>query len=216
MSKCFIYGAGPESPILNATKSDYIIAVDGGLSILEKNKIKPNLIVGDFDSLGYVPNLPNTEVFPPEKDDTDMMIAVKKALMITNDEILISGGFGGRPDHTIANFQCLNYINKQKRTGFLIGNTWSATLISDGATIEFPNTCQGYFSVFSFTENASGVYIKNAEYPLNNAYLTQSFPLGTSNCFTPNNETIISVFKGTLLILWENKMQYLNNLPKVI
>ena len=77
MKKCVIFCAGGfEGLVQPIENTDFVIAADGGLRHAQALGLTPNLILGDFDSLGYVPQ--GAEVFPVEKDDTDAMLAIKK------------------------------------------------------------------------------------------------------------------------------------------
>jgi len=119
---CCIVGAGDMSGTkLVIPEGAYIIAADAGLEHLTNAGLTPALIVGDFDSLGTVPAGENVIAHKPEKDDTDMMLAVKEALKRSADTILIYGGLGGRIDHSYANLQTLAFIASQRSQGFLIG-----------------------------------------------------------------------------------------------
>ena len=112
--KCYIVGAGDNSGTnFSKEKDEYVIAADGGLATLEKLGIQPDFILGDFDSLGYVPDGKNIEVHKVEKDDTDMMLSVERAVESGYNEIEIFGGTGGRIDHTVANFQTMLWASKQ-------------------------------------------------------------------------------------------------------
>jgi thiamine pyrophosphokinase len=60
----------------------------------------------------------------------------------------------------------------------------------------------GYkFSVFAYEEICSGVYIRNARYPLEDAALTQSYPIGLSNEFAKGKDAEIWIRRGRLLVL---------------
>ena len=86
--KCYIVGAGDNSGTnFSKEKDEYVIAADGGLATLEKLGIQPDFILGDFDSLGYVPDGKNIEVHKVEKDDTDMMLSVERAVESGYNEI---------------------------------------------------------------------------------------------------------------------------------
>ena len=86
---------------------DYIIAADSGLRHLAPLGVTCDELIGDFDSLGYIPDNA-TEVYPCEKDDTDAMLAVKHGLLKGMDYFVILGGLGGRLDHTMANIAALD------------------------------------------------------------------------------------------------------------
>ena len=108
---CYIVGAcQPGELCLAPGRPAFVIAADQGLRYLEEAGITPDLIVGDFDSLGIVPQGANVVRHPVEKDDTDMMLAVKTGLARGYRTFVLYGGLGGRLDHTYANFQTLTYL----------------------------------------------------------------------------------------------------------
>ena len=181
---------------------DYILAADGGLRHLEQLGLRPNGIIGDFDSLGYVPE--GAEVFPVEKDDTDAMLAAKKGLELGFRAFLFYGSLDGpRLDHTVANFQTLQYLADRGATGYLIGRDYLVTVLKDGS-VSFPADCTGILSVFCLGADAEGVTVRGAKYELESGTLTAGFPLGVSNHFV-GNEVTVSVNRGSLLLLWDRK-----------
>ena len=84
---------------------DAVIAVDGGFASLADVGCAPDLAIGDFDSLGYVPEGVEVLVFPPEKDASDMELALGEAVARGADAVEVYGALGGRLDHTLANLQ---------------------------------------------------------------------------------------------------------------
>ena len=200
MAKCIIFCAGEFDALLEPIcAEDFIIAADGGLRHTEKLGITPNLILGDFDSLGYTPE--NALVFPIEKDDTDAMLAVKAGLQQGLRQFILYGALDGpRLDHTVANLQTLLYLLKQGATGKLVGKTQIATALKEGA-MKFPAPTKGTVSVFAAGGVAEGVSLKGLKYPLTEGVLTPDFPLGVSNRFL-GDEAEISVKKGSLFIVY--------------
>ena len=203
MGKCIIFCAAEfdrlAAPI---QENDFILAADGGLNHLKRLGITPNEILGDFDSLGYAPIGAN--VFPVEKDDTDAMLAARRGLELGFREFLFYGSLDGpRLDHTIANFQTLQFLADNGATGYLIGNTYLATVITN-ETLIFPAGAEGILSLFCLGPDANGVTIEGLHYPLQNGTLTSGFPLGVSNHFT-GRQARITVSQGSLLCLWDRK-----------
>jgi thiamine pyrophosphokinase len=200
MKKCIIFcAAGFEKLAAPIGPEDYVLAADGGLRHLEQLKIRPNGIIGDFDSLGYEPE--GAEVFPVEKDDTDAMLAAKKGLELGFTEFYFYGSLDGpRLDHTIANFQTLQYLADRGAVAYLIGNDYIVTAVKDGK-ITFPAGFEGIVSVFCLGADAEGVSIKGLYYELENGTLTAGFPLGVSNHFT-GDPAQITVHSGTVVALW--------------
>lgn len=201
MKTCVIFCAAEfDGLLLPIDKNALVIAADGGLRHTQKLGIQPDVIIGDFDSLGYVPN--DSRVFPVEKDDTDAMLAVRHGLTAGCDEFLFYGAMDGpRLDHTIANFQTLAFLSTQGARGTLIGRSYIATVIS-GHTISFPETAQGILSLFCLGADATGVTIEGLQYPLTNSSLSAAFPLGVSNHFM-EKPARITVESGLVLALWD-------------
>ena len=206
MKKCVIFCAAGFSGLLEPLADAFVIAADGGLQHTKQLGLAPDVILGDFDSLGYVPEGAN--VFPVEKDDTDAMLAVRHGLAAGCREFLLYGSLDGkRLDHTVANFQTLQFLADNGGFGYLIGEDYLVTVVKDGA-VTFPAGAEGILSVFCMGADAEGVTIEGAQYGLTEGTLSAGFPLGVSNHFT-GQETKVSVKNGSLLLLWDRK----NGLP---
>ncbi len=203
MGSCVIFCAAEFDALARPlTEDDFVIAADGGLRHTEKLGIVPQEILGDFDSLGYTPTGAN--VFPVEKDDTDAMLAVRRGLQLGYREFVLYGSVdGSRLDHTVANFQTLQFLADRGAAGYLVGRDFLITVVKEGA-IAFPAGCRGTLSVFCLGSDASGVNLEGLYYPLKNGTLTAGFPLGVSNHFT-GDPARISVARGSLLVLWQRE-----------
>jgi len=203
MKRCYIAGAGEFCENELPRQDDFVIAANGGYDALKSRGITPDLVVGDFDSIANMPNHPNIIRSNAEKDDTDMMLAVRYALEHGYKTFLINGGLGGRLDQTLANIQILTYIAENGAHGTHLGNGVRVTAINNGS-IEFDPDKENKetISVFSAGSVAEGVTLKGLKYPLADATLTNLYPLGVSNEFTGKPATI-SVKNGTLIIIWE-------------
>ncbi len=203
MKKCIIFcAAGFEALAEPIEAEDFVIAADGGLRHTRALGITPQAILGDFDSLGYVPK--GATVYPVEKDDTDAMLAVRLGLQRGFTEFVIYGGLDGpRLDHTVANFQTLQFLADHGARGTLVGNTQMVTVVKNG-TLTFPAETEGILSLFCLGADATGVTIRGLQYPLENGTLTAGFPLGCSNHFIGECSEI-SVQSGSLLVIWERQ-----------
>ena len=206
MKRAIIFCAADfDQLLLPVTGQEYIIAADGGVRHCERLGLRPDCVLGDFDSLGYVPEGAN--VFPVEKDDTDMMLALRKGLEQGCKEFLIYGGLDGpRLDHTMANFQSLMFLSQRGARGYLIGKEYIATVITDGS-LSLPACDEGIVSVFCMGAAAQGVTIKGLKYTLEDGALEPGFPLGVSNHFVGTGAEI-SVKKGSLLALWPTQVGF--------
>ena len=198
---CYIFGAGSYYGLRSKPDvSDYVIAADGGWRWCRSAGLTPDLLLGDFDSLGEVPAFDHILRVPVEKDDTDMMLAIKLGLSRGYREFAIYGGLGGRLDHTIANIQSLTYLAGEGAAGILYGDSYALTVIKD-SSFTVPKDATGMVSVFSLSDSSENVSIKGLKYEVDGVTLTNAFPLGVSN-ETTAKKGIISVGSGTLLILW--------------
>lgn len=202
---CYIVGAGDFITDCMPQNGDFVIAADGGYAYLEQSNITPDMAVGDFDSLKRVPSHANMAVYPCEKDDTDMGIAIKYALENGYDSIIINGGCGGRIDHTLANIQMLAYIAKHGARGYLLGKGYCMTAFEDGF-LNFGQRVSGYVSVFCMGQGARGVYERGFKYSLTDASLNSYFPLGVSNEMT-DDTAYISVEKGCLTVVFSGDVR---------
>ncbi len=201
MKACRIVGAGDFcKSSLKINDNSFLIAADRGYKSLVDCGILPDLLVGDLDSLGFVPDFPNILRYPAEKDKTDMQLAVAYALKKDFDLLLLYGALGGRLDHSLSNLQLLNYVSKQGKKCFIIAEDFVVTAITDGELI-FSEKAQGIISVFALGEKAEHVTLKGLKYPLNDALLTADNPLGVSNEFSGQRASV-SVKNGTLTVLW--------------
>ncbi len=201
MGRCLIFcAAGFDRLLAPVQPGDFLLAADGGLAHLQALGLTPNGILGDFDSLGYVPE--GSTVFPVEKDDTDAMLAVRKGLEQGYREFVLYGSLDGpRLDHTVANFQTLQFLADHGAAGYLIGKTYMVTVVKDGG-IRFDADATGIVSVFCMGADAEGVTVKGLRYALEDGRLTAGFPLGVSNHFV-GQPAEISVKRGSLLAMWD-------------
>ncbi len=200
MARCVVFCAGGFDGLMAPIKEDdYIIAADGGFSHVQALGITPNCILGDFDSLGFIPE--GAQVFPVEKDDTDAMLAVRHGLALGYKDFLFYGALeGSRLDHTVANYQTLFYLAKHGAKGYLVGKEQTVTTLTN-EKMEFPAGMQGILSVFAIGGKAEGVTLRGLKYTVENSTLTPDFPLGVSNRFT-GKAASVEVKKGTLLMIY--------------
>ena len=203
MGKCLVFCAAEFDGLLQpAEAEDHIIAADGGLRHLETIGLAPDEILGDFDSLGYTPR--DARVFPVEKDDTDAMLAARRGLELGYREFIFYGSLDGpRLDHTLANFQTLQFLADRGAAGYLVGRRQIVTVVKNGS-LSFGPEAAGILSVFCLGTDAGGVTLEGLHYPLREGTLTAGFPLGVSNHFTGKSARI-TVGDGSLLVFWDRE-----------
>lgn len=207
---CYIIGAyRGEDAVIRPTAADMVIAADGGYAAATALGVKPDLVVGDFDSLGYVPEAEQVVQHPIRKDDTDTLLAIRIGLEHGYRNFVILGGVGGRLDHTVANIQALLFLMAHGARGMLYGENTALTVVRN-STITVQGS--GIFSVFALDPIVSGVQLQNVSYPLQDAVLTYDYPLGASNEFM-DEPARIGAENGTLLIIWKAEKE---TLPTII
>ena len=194
-----------EDACIRPREGDFVIAADGGYAALQALGVTADLVVGDFDSLGYVPQAEEVVQHPVMKDDTDMMLAVKLGLDRGYRNFVLTGSVGGRLDHTLANLQTLMYLAQQGARGMLYGEGTVITVLKDGSLTLMG---EGVLSVFCLSGEARGVTEQGLLYGLDNAVMVSGYPIGVSNEFTGVPATI-SVTDGTLIILWSAEKEAL-------
>ena len=201
MKSCHIVGAGECKELkIKKESGDLIIAADGGYLYLEKAGIKPDIAIGDFDSLNISPVCDKIIKLNPVKDITDMDAAVKVGIDEGFSCFHLYGATGGRIDHTIANIQLIASLAQRKMKAFIHDGNMIITAICNDS-LQFGSESKGYISVFSHSEKCSGVYLKGLKYPLENAELTNTFPLGVSNEFIGKKSEII-IGNGTAIVTY--------------
>jgi thiamine pyrophosphokinase len=197
------FGARPQ-----AAPNSVIIAADGGYDAALSFGFTPDVVVGDFDSLkGRIPDSSRTVKLHPEKDDTDMLSALKIGWQQGARIFDIYGGLGGRLDHTIGNLQLLAQIATHGGIAFLHGKDAIVTAISN-ASMHFPawqNTPRRMISVFSHSDVSYDVSEVGLKYALDHVELSNTHPLGISNEFKTDTPSTVSVGQGTLIVTYPSE-----------
>lgn len=218
MNRCVIIGGAPIENYNRIKKyfrsGDYVIACDCGLRHCDPLGIVPDLIVGDFDSF----DRPDSDIeiiqLPVEKDDTDTMYAVKEAAARGYKSILLTGMTGRRIDHTLGNIYMLVKLHELGLEA-VIADDYSELSLIAGRALEksVRNSCTTaevsgsfpYFSVIAIAGTASGISIRNAKYPLEDAVIEPGFQYGISNEVLPGMTAEISVKDGMLLVIKDHE-----------
>lgn len=202
---CVIFGAGEyyARPI-SIPSNSFVIAADGGLDHARELGVDVDFVVGDFDSItGARPAEDGrTIVLPPEKDDPDLLSALKIGWKHGARTFHIYGALGGRIDHTISNIQLMALLAERGASGYLYGDGEIVTAICDGE-ISFPrnNVEPGRMvSVFSHSDSSTGVSEIGLKYEIRDAQMSSTRVNGLSNEFSDGNPSEISVRHGTLIV----------------
>jgi len=165
------------------SESDFIICADGGLNYLDSLNVKPNLIVGDFDSanINLLEKYKNVEIkkYPAEKNFTDTEIAIEEAIACGFNEITIFGATGTRLDHTMANILLIERYIKNGISIRIVDNNNYISILNKDITI---NKKEGYFlSIIPISEYIDGITLKGMKYPLLDVKVNRGSTLCVSN-----------------------------------
>lgn len=189
---------------LSGMSEPFILCTDGGFDLAAEAGIRPHLLLGDLDSIqSPVPDDLPVRTFPPEKDYTDLELAIQTAIEYKASRVEIWGGIGGRLDHTVANLQLLScYTDRFDSLLMRDGRNLCFVLHAGDApaAITIPRRDNCYLSLFALSETVRGLTAKGVKYPLEHHTLTRTFPLGVSNEFK-QKEAFLSLEKGSLLVV---------------
>ncbi len=189
MTRALLVGAAPCEHkaltfLLEQVAFDYVIAVDGGYQTLLEKKVYPDVVFGDFDSLGFVPDQQNVEAFDPHKDFTDMDLALKFAAEQNFDDLVMCDAFVGRLDHTLGNLQLLiSAASRGMRVWGFTEEEGILALYAPGnlSVIRFDEGAFGTFSLISHADVCEGVNEAGFEWSLSDATVLNRAVWGVSN-----------------------------------
>jgi thiamine pyrophosphokinase len=199
----FANGDFPENDMLSLNEDDFLVAVDGGLRHLLQLGLTPQLLIGDLDSV-YAENLDRCmqwgiEIlrFPPEKDETDLELAVREALQRGFSEIVITCALGNRLDHTLGNLALLTMPELKNFHVLISHGSTSIHFIDDHIDLEtYPGAL---ISLLPWGEPARGVTTAGLSYALSDATLYPWKTRGLSNVAT-SAQASVTVKSGRLLL----------------
>ena len=183
------------------TEGELVIAADSGWNNAKILGAKPDLLLGDFDSLGQknLPDGPEIYQVPAEKDLTDTQLAVEMALSRGATEIVIIGGLSGRLDHTLSNLAILAHLKEKKIPAIITDGQNRARFVRDSGAL-VPRGGFKYLSLIAADDTVKGVTVKGCKYPLENAKLKKTYQYAVSNEIE-GNCALVEVRKGGIYII---------------
>lgn len=209
--RCVIICAAPNTDLAfiksQIKDDDYIICADGGLEYARKLGVKPNLVVGDFDSYkGEIAEITEKKIaLDTHKDETDTLCCINEGIKFGCDTFLLLSALGGRFDHSFANMSLLQYIADKNCKGYIKTENETVTMLKHGV-YTFENLKGKTFSLFPFACDKAVVSYKNTEYPLENAEVLSSTAVGISNIFT-DSKSEITIHSGYALLFINEREQ---------
>lgn len=221
MAYVAIMGNGPVEliPDLSMYKDNidvWIGADKGALTLIEHN-IPLDYAVGDFDSINdsekaIVKEFANSyKVYPSEKDQTDLEIALSKAYELQPQKIYLFGVTGGRLDHALINIQLLYSILNQDIRGIIIDNQNKLELTMPGRYIIEQNNNYPNISFIPYTQNVKCLTLEGFYYPLVSKSISWGSTLCISNKLLSKSGTFS--YKEGILLLIKSRDAMSNTIP---
>ena len=185
-------------------KGDLVIAADAGYLTAKRLGITPDVVLGDFDTLGEenIPDGVECLRVPAEKDDTDTQLAVKVAIERGAEEITIVGGMSGRIDHTLSTLAILEDLWERKDGrifAILTDGKNRVRFIRNGGTI-LPRSQYRYFSLIAADPLVKGITLDGCKYPLKNGRISRRNQWAVSNEIV-GNCALIEIRRGGAWII---------------
>ena len=180
--------------------NDLVIAADAGYKNARLMGAHIDLLIGDFDSLGSIPDdVGEVYRLPEEKDVTDTQIAVDLAVERGASEIVIIGSTSGRLDHALSTLAILEKYWEKRIPIYIVNGQNRVRYIRDSGFIVVRSQYK-YFSLIAADERVKGVSIEGGKYPLVKKTLSRSNQFAVSNEITKNC-ALITVKKGGVYII---------------
>jgi len=184
--------------------ADRLIAADGGGTALFREGYAPSLLIGDLDSIipealaAYQAQGVVIERHRPDKDETDLELALLAAARMGATRIDVIGALGGRWDQSLANVMLFGMDELRERQVRLIDLPQQIWLVHDESII--PGLEGDTVSLLPFGGNAHGITTEGLAYPLHNGTLYYDRARGVSNVID-KLPARVSVRQGRLLVV---------------
>ncbi len=184
-----------------------IVAADGGTLALEQWGVVPHAIVGDLDSLGMERALAYGErgvtvvPFSPEKDESDLELAIDYATEAKADEIVLLGIFGGaRFDHELANTLLIAADEYRGRRLRAIRGDVTVRALHGGYELDLDGAPGDLVTLLAVRGDAEGVRTHRLRYPLAGETLSFGAARGLSNLVVSAGASV-ACDRGVLLVI---------------
>ena len=160
----------------------YIIGIDGGMKTLREAGIRPDIGVGDFDSVN-VEDYSDTPIvkLQPEKDETDTEYALLMAIDKHPEEIVVMGATGSRLDQTMASINLLKLATDAGVDSFIIDETNRIRVVRGEVRLTREDIFGKYVSVLPYYSEISHLTEKGFKYEVTDTTLDKVLSLGVSN-----------------------------------
>jgi thiamine pyrophosphokinase len=200
-----------------------VVAADGGAACAERLGLRADLVVGDGDSLDpdALERLARSgvpfEPVRPDKDQSDLELAVREALSRGATEVVILAALQGeRVEHSVANLLLLALPELVQVDVRLVDERSTVRLLSAGgdgtSSAALHGRARDYVSLFPWTGTAEGVTTDGLRFPLRDAVLPPGPSRGLSNEFVGETATV-GLRSGRLLIVQTRRTEGTSDRP---
>jgi thiamine pyrophosphokinase len=187
---------------LEEVDADYLICADGGANHARDLNLKPDIIIGDMDSITAETmtffEAIEFETYPSKKDETDTELAITHAIKMGADKVIILGGLGSRMDHSLGNIYLLKRFMDVGIEAEMVNENNHIRLIGKTTGFNFPIGTT--VSILPIGGEVEGLTITGFEYPITEGQMTIDKPYGISNVTNENTQRI-TFKKGMLLMV---------------
>lgn len=201
---------------------DYCMAVDRGYDYLKKIERKPDIAVGDFDSISKQPHEIRTVRYPSKKDQSDLELALHRLNSFNYEKIYVFGALGGRLDHTMAGIRACAFASRHNRLIEMVGMNERVVLLTGETMWE----CESYakdepaplltrentpimegttVSILPIREPVKGLFMRGFEWEKDDFKLSDYATIGLSNV-TTGEPILIGLSSGTIAIIINNSI----------
>ncbi len=180
---------------------DYVMAVDAGFAYLEDLGVRPDMALGDFDSLGYVPTCQRVSRFPREKDQSDLELALERAKTMRYDDVYVYGALGGRIDFELSNLQAAAKYSEAGLCVTLVGEDCAVRALTGPDVLDLPLMDSGTVSVIAMSDRCTGMIERGMVYSLDDEPLTNRESRGVSNELA-GLPASVGIASGTVLVFY--------------
>lgn len=197
-------GHPPSSDMLNhyLENADLFIAADGGAITAQSMKLRPDVIIGDFDSFKPSENDADEILADPDQETNDLEKALNYALKRYAHHVTVFGATGKRLDHTLKNLSVLKQFDNKFKSLIFRDIYADIFLVQSPYREQFP--LKTSISLFPLSGRVTGITTRGLRYPLNNEFLENGLRDGTSNESVKNVVEIVFE-KGDLLMFINHK-----------
>ena len=184
----FVNGVIPELSTVQrwVQPGDDVIAADGGAHHAVAMGLLPRVVVGDLDSVEPELVIQLTaqgvefEKYPAAKNETDLELAIGRAIRDGAQEIVLLGALGGRLDQSLANV-LLMAQQDWPATIHLVDANEIATVIHGGESMTLEAALGSTVSLLPLSAEVTGITYTGMLYPLENATIALGSTRGVSN-----------------------------------